>query len=458
MERYARDITSGSYAPTFFTIRIPNDENYENLLLDERMSPQAEAYFLHEYIHFLQDLTTIPGLSNICVVVDYMKWATHQAKNGKIYVPCLPKAADGYNLLNNQTMNSARLGYGLLDKIKVKEIRNLVLNDDKVQVNGVYHTRLNAIVTFKDSEGNNHQYQIGEFALSESMAYTIEQMLYPNVLPDAPDCPYRIVELICDKFLQGFSDDLCKIVALCDACLMYSFPGRIFQMAIEKLKTVDYKSLTAEQVFDFITQDATLQATEHNQTVGITMNDHLAKFSLHAAEQLSGYFTTSNYDSEKLFTILMLYTAMEIRKQRQHFFLEIARGGMLRDNTPLRSVMGELGCPVILNKTNTLTTILGRISFMLSCKTMYDPSCFWVFNQMYKILKQGCLNNDTYRCEMIDWCRDCFIKKGVKDLTSEGDECIYSPWKRVSDEEFQLCTFGRFWRTIKLAGVEPVNQ
>ena len=264
MERYARDITSGSYAPTFFTIRIPNDENYENLLLNERMSPQAEAYFLHEYIHFLQDLTTISGLSNICVVVDYMKWATHQAKNGKIYVPCLPKAADGYNLLNNQTMNSARLGHGLLDKIKVKEIRNLVLNDDKVQVNGVYHTRLNAIVTFKDSEGNNHQYQIGEFALSESMAYTIEQMLYPNVLPDAPDCPYRIVELICDKFLQGFSDDLCKIVALCDACLMYSFPGRIFQMAIEKLKTVDYKSLTAEQVFDFITQDATLQDSRNN--------------------------------------------------------------------------------------------------------------------------------------------------------------------------------------------------
>ena len=56
MERYARDIENGNYSPTFFTIRIPNEENYENLLANERMSEQAEAYFLHEYIHFLQDL------------------------------------------------------------------------------------------------------------------------------------------------------------------------------------------------------------------------------------------------------------------------------------------------------------------------------------------------------------------------------------------------------------------
>lgn len=91
MERYARDITSGSYAPSFFTIRIPNEENYEQLLKGERMTEQAEAYFVHEYVHVFQDLTTIPGLSNISVVVDYMKWATHQANDGKLHVPCFTR-------------------------------------------------------------------------------------------------------------------------------------------------------------------------------------------------------------------------------------------------------------------------------------------------------------------------------------------------------------------------------
>ena len=96
MERHARDITGGSYSPSFFTIRIPNSENYEQLLVGDRMSEQAEAYFLHEYIHYLQDLTTIPGLSNISIVVDYIKWATHQGKNGKLIVPVIPTDSDGY--------------------------------------------------------------------------------------------------------------------------------------------------------------------------------------------------------------------------------------------------------------------------------------------------------------------------------------------------------------------------
>ena len=458
MERYARDIKDGSYAPTFFTIRIPNDENYEHLLEKGKMSPQAEAYFLHEYVHFLQDLTTIPGLSNIGIVVDYMKWATHQGKDGKLLVPLSPTPADGFNLWNNKRMNEARLGQGALKTVKVKEITNLELNKGVIDINGDIHTHLNAIVTFNDLQDNERTYTIGEYALSESMAYTIEQMLYPQVLPEPYDCPYRIIQKVCDKYLSGFSDDPCRIIALCDACLMYSLPGRIFVMAVDLLKKQNYISLSAEQVYDLITNDKGLLGTEHNIVIGVTTNDHLEKFFLYAAEQLSGYFTTENYDQERMFSILMLYTAMEIRKQYPHIFLDIARGGQLCDNTPLRSVIGELGCPVILNNTNALTTILGRISFLLAKDRGSDPSCFWVFNQMYKIFKQGCLNNDTYKCEMIDWCKNCFNIKQVKDLTVEGDDCLYSPWRRMSDEEFQLCTFGRFWRTIEMSGIEPCTH
>ena len=152
--------------------------------------------------------------------------------------------------------------------------------------------------------------------------------------------------------------------------------------------------------------------------------------------------------------------AIEIRKQHPYFFLDIARGGVLRDNNILKRILGEIGCPVILNKTEALTTIYGRISVLAaqSKGKSYDPSCFWVFNQMYKMFKHGCQENDTFKCEMIDWCKKSFAEKKVKDLTAEGDNCLYSPWLRMSDEEFQFCTFGRFWRTIKLSGISPVNK
>lgn len=457
MERHARDIIGGSYSPSFFTIRIPNCENYEHLFVGDRLSEQAEAYFLHEYIHFLQDLTTIPGLSNICIVVDYIKWATHQVKNGVIGVPVVPTDADGFNLLNNRSMNEARLGQGELKGVKVAEITHLELNETVVDLNGDNHTHLNAIVTFNDGTGQERKYKLGEYALSESMAYAIEQIIYPKVLPDGSDCPYSIVRLVCDKFLPGLSDDPCTIVALCDGCLMYSLPGRIFAMAIEQLKTRDYQKLTPEQLFDFIVNNQELQETEHNIIPRVSFNDHLERYSLLAAEQLGGYFTTSNYEKEKLFSYLMLYDAMEIRKKHPHFLINIARGGKIRENDPLKATLGELGCPVVLNNTEDLISIFGRISYLLKDDNFYDPSCFWVFNQMYKLFKQGALHNDTFKCEMIDWCKMCFKMKNVKDLTEEGDSCLYSPWLRTSDDEFQLCSFGRFWRTIGLAGVEPVS-
>lgn len=455
MERYARDIKDGTYSPSFFTIRIPNNENYEDLLKG-KMSNQAEAYFLHEYIHFLQDLTTIPGLSNIGIVVDYMKWATHQGKDGKLIVPAKPTREDGYNLWNNQMMNEARVGQGTIKEV-VKEITNLKLNDSVVCVNKDQHTCLNAIVTFKDSKDNDRKYFIGEFAISESMAYTIEQIIYPNALPNGSDCPYSIVRLVCDKYLPGLSDDVIKIIAICDACLMYSFPGRIFVMAIELLKTLNYKQLSPEQIFEVITQDEKILATEHNKSQGISINDHLKKYSQFAAKQLSDYFTTSNYDKEKCYSILMLYEALEIRMQYPYFFLDIARGSTICENNLFKRILGEIGCPVILNKTEDLTSIFGRIAFLDQNET-YDPSCFWVINQMYKILRYGCQQNNTYKCEMIDWCKKSFLLKKVKDLTTEGDNCFYSPWLRVSNEEFQLCAFGRFWRTIKLGGIEPISS
>lgn len=140
------------------------------------------------------------------------------------------------------------------------------------------------------------------------------------------------------------------------------------------------------------------------------------------------------------------------------FFLDLAKGGKVRENKTLRAIMAELGCPVILNQTHSLFTLFGLTAYPFLEGRGYDPSCFWVINQFYKILKQGRLKQNTYRCEMIDWCRESFKRKNVKDLTEDGDSCFYSPWLRTTREELQLCSFGRFWTTWKLAGITPYSE
>lgn len=324
MERFARDITDGSYAPSFFTIRIPNAENYEHLLTGNRLSDSAEAYFLHEYIHFLQDLTTIPGLSNIGIVVDYMKWATHQGKDGRLKVPCNPTCQDGYNLYPNLRLGEARIGQGKLKEngadVLIASISKVSLNPLTIHADGRCFNQINTIVSFEDSNGKIWDYSLGEHAISECMAYTIEQLLYPEVLSKGADCPYSIVLHVCDKEIPGFSTDKTKVIALCDACLMFSFPGGRFQLAIDILKHVDYNSLTAEEVFDLLVDNPRLHEAEHINKHKIGILEHFESYSTLAAKQLSDYFTTANYDNEKDFSVLMLYASRQIRKGNPHFF------------------------------------------------------------------------------------------------------------------------------------------
>lgn len=60
----------GLYNPSFFKITLKTGEELpkedpKNSLVSEITG----AAFLHEYIHFLQDITTSSGLNNFCYIV-----------------------------------------------------------------------------------------------------------------------------------------------------------------------------------------------------------------------------------------------------------------------------------------------------------------------------------------------------------------------------------------------------
>src|SRR5260221_14717441 len=71
----------GFYAPSFFRMYINTDESLENM---DAWSIQTSAAFLHEYVHYLQDLTTTYGLMNISYIVDFIKTVTYNQRTGEV--------------------------------------------------------------------------------------------------------------------------------------------------------------------------------------------------------------------------------------------------------------------------------------------------------------------------------------------------------------------------------------
>ena len=65
----------GLYMPTFLKMHIETKGSLENL---GNINERDSSIFAHEYIHFLQDISTYYGLANLCIVVDYVKYCCHQ--------------------------------------------------------------------------------------------------------------------------------------------------------------------------------------------------------------------------------------------------------------------------------------------------------------------------------------------------------------------------------------------
>lgn len=60
----------------------------------------------------------------------------------------------------------------------------------------------------------------------ESMAYMMERMITHGSV-SAPDYPYNAAEMVVDYIYPEFGKDKLNIIALCDACMQFSEPGKI---------------------------------------------------------------------------------------------------------------------------------------------------------------------------------------------------------------------------------------
>lgn len=93
-----KESNKNSYYPSFLCMEVDTPDYLDALAhipLDER----TEAAFLHEYIHYLQDLTTITGHARIETIVDQVKWAAGKCSgHRKLTIPLDASSTYAFNM------------------------------------------------------------------------------------------------------------------------------------------------------------------------------------------------------------------------------------------------------------------------------------------------------------------------------------------------------------------------
>ena len=446
------EVQYGHYEPAFFRMHIAIKEKIEHI---DKLSPAAFATLIHEYVHFIQDVTTLYGLGNIYNTVEFIKYATNQiyTEGQSFTVPIMPDTStfngsmisfsselERITLGSTSAHDNVRLLHGVKKYVPIQQHLDM-------KKMFVWELKVNG-----DTKFGAFNYQFGAGCIMESMAYILEKKL-SGVDEDLPDLPYNSAKLVADKIYKGFSHNPLRLLALCDISLNCSNPAKAFTDLLIEWKHRNIKPHNARELYDDFYKHDYLFSEETPVRVTkkiVKFYDEFTQYVKIARESLHYYFRPKETTNEDDFTIQMsllnqwineiMDSALKWRKDYPSFIIDLAEGGQ-DNNTSLVALYNDFGLPFCTNDNDEGCFYHPRIQ-----TKKLQLNIFLAIGQIYRLLKKG----KDVPCKLFNYCKKCEVDK-TGDITP--NESCYAPWNRDNDDK--LCPYAMLWKHWNLTGRKP---
>lgn len=416
----------GFYSESCFRIGIETNYTFRN------MTAKDYSVLSHEYIHFLQDITTSYGAFSSYALSELIKSAAEairQSPDGSIKVPYTPKPADD-NVFANYYVRSFTYGsYEAIDEIKeIVEFRNLKEDLESKDMDSFPLIEVDVI----DGKDTKQTINFGACAVMESMAYMMERYIAP-VQSVAPDFPYAIAEMLVQAHYPEFAKEPLNIIALLDASLLTSAPGHTFVCHVVEFKEDGWLPDTPEDVYRRVLNagfkvDGSLPCMR-------TYDEEMEEMRKMAINSTETYFNDSMVKFRKW--IEETYSCgFTLRIEKPFFMLDLARGGDIRHNPCAKFFIEELfGTPILTNPRAEATIKSPKVHF---------ESDFFLFPAVGQIIKLF----DSGDCK-------CDLKPICQTMGGPVDEkCDSEPWTHEV-KITSLCPYSLLWHNWKFGGCKP---
>lgn len=411
----------GNYETSYFVMNVPTEADLEI----RNLSDEDFAVFFHEYIHFLQDITSFYGYMGIYSHGEYIRRAINDIYDGpkQFTVPLNLEEKGDYVILNKR-ISSFSLGD--------RDDHNFVIIED-AYIENHQLTNSFAIPELHVLAMTNHGKEeiiVGAYAIRENMAYLLERKCTTKYKKSS-DFPYQIVELLANKICPGKLTEL-DLIALCDISLQSSVPGYAIFLMLDAIASGKMVINKPEDVYDFFFSKR-IVFLDDKMEVG----QALITASKMATEHLLSYVQIETLSQEyQEWVLFTMQAGIGLRIEQPFFFLEMARGKRNKENSILKYIAKNIGSPQMVNE-------LGK-RFQLATDR---PICRFEYLEAVKEIEQ-LFEDGKHKCNLRPWC------EMSSDAAPVDDRCDFAPWKRCNDE--QLCPYGLLWRHWKLADYEVI--
>lgn len=231
MSLFDYDILNGKcskYETNHLHMYVDDEIDLENLA---NMTLSAYATFVHEYVHYIQHITSIYDIrmSDMYNRV-FAKYRDYIRSNETIKIPL--KLWDTDDVIRtfitrfNNIEGDTDTGFNISD-IEIDEREVSIAQEKSTAVwIGCYD--------FDNDKADEHGFRFGHRCIVEGMAHAIQSIINTEVVHKV--IPYLAVELIIGKIIPQIVEDKKLIVSICMCALLWDNPGIGFFEILKLLK------------------------------------------------------------------------------------------------------------------------------------------------------------------------------------------------------------------------------
>ena len=375
----------GYYYTSFYSIYL--NGTYDADL--SRMTQKDQGTLLHEYIHFLQNISTPWGIRLSSYIYSCMSDTLRKLmEQDEVTIPVKIQVDWTISQQIGSAWGTSKLTtpHAFIDWNK-----RIGLFIKEIEIKGIKYEI--PVFTVTLNTGETEDLEIGGLVVMETMSSLYQSLIDPNA--SHPDVPYNLIAKFCQQYYPVLAADTRKLICLCYISLFSTFPGA---KLIDLIKQHGNDNFDGYQVFQEFVQNTPGIVGAVDSL--IERFKQLLKGMLRSnLDYLATVFDPVRLSSEWIPVVTALYDKEPF--DLGHFQTMISQIGM----PYLHTSCGQYSFPNGIGKDNAsldLIELIGLQTVYHYFRTPKGRECECELSYMCR----GENKYDETRCKKIPWSRD----------------------------------------------------
>lgn len=425
----------GRYLTSFLRIYINTNLELDNFR-NGNLTDYEKRIFIHEYTHFLQNITGGFGHLHAWNVYDRIRQHIVDLRNKNvtaIEIPIIGSVADEQKLfhkIRKRIQGSYKVVAGMEDSSTIIKGIKIVKDEDFEMLYPDRPTVNYLVLNLSDKNNNEMEYIFGEAAISEAMAFLMEAKYFET--DPADNFPYHVCRLLGRYMGIELIEKDEYLFSICDVALLTSFPGLLFFKILEDIREKTFEPSKSEELFDY--------GIDFLYSIGWQVMEDYQKHMEGTCHVIESLLNNRVFKETSEWVVYLFRNGFECRKRNMHLLIQL-----FKEPKPFEgfwnNIIAQFGNPEIHNNTPKRAFIAP-----VDLKEIEDkiqPILMLALNEVYQTL----FFRKT-ECALLEFCQHS--KNGLKT----DERCTTAPWERSTDEF--TCAYGALWANFSLAGL-PVT-